>query len=428
MVTVKKYSLRFLILLLSFTVVLIVVLAVRYDSVDLRLRMDEAEGLETSWKYVQEETVTELSLPIHLEGVEGNEWEIYNQLPVKLSDDDYLCLRASNQELKVYVDGEVIYQRLTGEDTYIGRVIWGNWNLVPLKAEYAGKEIRVAYSTPYQEYQGFVNDITYGSKNENLYSIIKENALNFVISLIMLLVGIMLLIIGILMKIKKVPERSMIYLALFTILFAMWMMGETKMLQFVTGNPVLATTMHFWGFLLFPIPLLLFVGESYESHHPQIVPALFVGFVANFIVTASLQLFKIYDFLTTIWTTHVMCVLTILFLLADLLMEIIKYQNKRASRLLKAFCIFFGLALFQIASFYLEDIVTLSVTRYMGIGYLVIIIYISVDILLRMQEILESRKEREYFEKLAYTDLLTDSRNRSAYIRDMDHYFAVIKK
>lgn len=403
-----------------FSVLCLLFLSYQYNDIDLHLNTERAVPFATAWIYGDSSTRQELELPAELAIPAGDDYTITNTLPTDLVEGSSICIRTSSQSVRVFIDHKLLYENGTDKSLSFGKVIGSNWNIVRIPRGNAGKKIELVFNSPYQSLSGVINPIVYGSKSSLLFYILQQQIWGFIIFILIFSIGMGLLFAYLIMKIKmKIQNnQSILYLSLFSILFSVWLLSESKMLQFFTGNQIIVSLPAFFSLLLFPLPLLLYIDTVYQSHHRRSMSVLFWIYLANFILNVTLQLLQIKDFFETLQIANILVIVGILAIFADCCIESFEYKNRDALHFLKSLCIFFLFASLELLSFYRRDY--LSVTKYLRVGFLIFIVLLTFDSISKVQKMIASKKEAEYFEKLAYSDLLTKGKNRTAYMKDMN--------
>ena len=139
--------------------------------------------------------------------------------------------------------------------------------------------------------------------------------------------------------------------------------------------------------------------------------------IVNAAICMVLEYLDILSLRDTITTSAVLIAIFCIYYMAVFLIEAFYYKDKRASNEVKAIFIymFFGTA--EIIHFYLNK--QKGASHFMLVGAT---IYIIIALFNQHRDYSERRKikeEKEYFEKIAYTDVLTGGYNRARYVRDL---------
>jgi diguanylate cyclase (GGDEF)-like protein len=140
--------------------------------------------------------------------------------------------------------------------------------------------------------------------------------------------------------------------------------------------------------------------------------------IVNAVVTLGLEYFDILGLTDTIDMTMVLIVLISVYYLGILLMETLLYKNEKAFRELKLLSIVFVSGIVEIAVYYING--QLVTSHFLHIGVLVYVILMLISQFKDYMDRKRIREEREYYAKMAYTDILTGGYNRARYMEDME--------
>ena len=135
-----------------------------------------------------------------------------------------------------------------------------------------------------------------------------------------MLLGIMNVVLGILMLIYWLfvhhwayVSKSMLYLGILTTDLGAWFCLETSSSILLSQNPVFHSYVTRMLLLLLPIPFMMFV-RHYLKARDRYLCRIFVWLdVAEIAVVLFLQLMDIRDLTQTLWMTHVMIGLAVLY-------------------------------------------------------------------------------------------------------------------
>lgn len=427
----KKYSFIplavILLLVLVFIVVCMASPSMVENPVKLGFNNEEYVFFNEGWKLETSNGYVDIpSLPAtDLETV-NNSITIVNTVPLDAEDPITILIRASMQSVVVYIEDEVQPILTEGDDTteFIGKTLGSRWTLVRLPSGSAGKEIKVVLSSSLDGLAGKVSDITLGSKVSNLYYIAETHGFTLVISAFIFLVGAVMVIVYLALG-KKNLNLSTLYLGLFIMLSALWIAGESRMLQFFFDNQFYVTRLAYFGLMLFPIPLVMYFQSAFDKHIKYADTCFFFAFVANFVVCLILQLTGVAEFYETIITINILLSLFVVYVIVACFIEFYKYQNRFAGQFLLTASILAVFGIAEFIAFFADDYMYTS--KVFSIGILVFVVVLGLRTIMDMRQINEKSIKSDYYSKLAYTDLLTDCKNRNAYYVDTATIFAKAK-
>lgn len=404
------------------SVIIMIVGSTLFVDESLEFQTEKAVDMNTGWDYIAPDgTSQRIALPVKLDVPAGEDVIIAKMLPQKAIAGETICIRTSMQSLQVFSDGKMLYEFGVDPRSYIGKTPGSCWNLVRIPAECAGNQIQLVFNSAYPSYSGSLNSIFYGSKSAILFRIIKEFGFGFVISVALCMLGIIMLVLYCSQHGFLLRTNDVLSLSLFAILISLWFLGESKMLQFFTGNQFVITNLSFLALLLFPMPLTLYLRNAYKPHHRNYLKSFFLGFLIVFFVCVFLQITGTADFYETLFIPNGLLLLLLTYLLVSLFYELIKYHNEQAKRQLFAFTFPILFAILEFYHFYAGNYLTIS--KYTKIGVLIYTVLLSIQAIRKMQLQAERGRDARYFERLAYQDFLTQGRNRTAYCHDVEEIF-----
>lgn len=415
----------YILMAISFAVLLLLPNVFPTDSISF-FAEEQAIPFNTGWEYVSSDgTRTSVELPTTLDIPAGEECTIVGTLPMAQISGQTLLIRTTMQSLKVYINDELLYERGT-DDNFLGKAYGSSWNDVRIPSSAAGAEIKLVFCSPYESSSGILNGIVRGSKTACLYSIFQANYFTLFAGLIIIVTSVLLFVYYIYFWRTLDKSKSRLYLSLFCFLIGIWVLGESKMLQFVIGNSTIVTKMSFLALMLFPIPFLLHLSSLFDEHfkHRYVYIGIF-AFILNFIVCFILQMLDIVDFFESMISAQILIILCMGFALVSCIYEVVRYKNSRACPVLLGLVILSVCGLVELlmsfANIYERTSFVLSV------GILAFTAIISSQALSDTKMLGSSVAEAKYYQALAYTDLLTGGKNRTAYFKDVQGVPEILK-
>lgn len=134
------------------------------------------------------------------ENTAENRIVIENRLPETNFSDAYLRLGSSQQEIKVYLDGKKIGTFESMRKTNHGKTGGAGWTFIKLPQDYAGKQIRIEFSSSYTNMSGRIGRIWIGSKGELVADLFLDSIGAFGIAVSLFLLAGFILIMNVKMK------------------------------------------------------------------------------------------------------------------------------------------------------------------------------------------------------------------------------------
>ncbi len=406
----RTISITILVLLLGtlFTI------AMLYTTTNYRLALGTPTSLNTDWYYRVDDTETipieELPSRITLE--ERTPYTIETILPTSFSDPQHILIRTSLANITVTLDGNILYEaNFENEKTYAS-----TWHIIDIPQNSDGQTLSLTFDTPYASMRGIINEITYGDLTSLYTQIFRDFGLRLSLGLITLFIGIVFVLTSLILR---KDNQYTIYIGVFAIIFSFWLISESRMLQFMIGNPNILGSLSYISIALFPLPLAIYIRNVLIVDHKHFFSFVCVFFAINTVLVTTLHFTGIASFFETVTISIIMLLISVIIMLVLLIIEYKKYRSKLV---LKVFIIFLIVAFFtflEVVIFSLSDFRRTSDFAATGLGLILIIIFINF-----IQFSLKNYKgslERTLYERLAYTDQLTGAFNRFAYFKDIDH-------
>lgn len=243
---------------------------------------------------------------------------IYNALPMISDSSKYFCFLSANQDIKVYIDDELIYDTLGKSVRPFGNTDGARWHFIQLIPEYSRKSIVMEISSPFTAYSGRINNIYIGTEIDIYASIFREFGFSFAMGVVLVVVAIIFLAVYIIGRISKFIWSNYLYLSFFTMGVAVWLICESRMGQVVFNNMFLIYLMNNAALMLLPMPILLYTNDIEKGRFGREINLMCWIFVVNFIAQISFQVTNICDFPQMVWITHILIIMILITVLISL--------------------------------------------------------------------------------------------------------------
>lgn len=338
------------------------------------------------------------------------------QIPDTLDGELLLGIRDYISFLSVSLDEKEIYSY---EDTYWEKGV--GWRTVELPADCAGKTITLVLRNPqtfYHAHPPFVGNVLLGEKNAVFLQILSENISSLILGSLSILTGIIVWAIAWTMakKIDSSERKGFTNLGIFIMLAGLWLITDSCILQFCTTRTALVYLISFCAFMLMPYFLLKFV-EKMTFCKNRTIPLLAGLHLCNMAICLLLYLFHIVPIHRTLFSAHLLIVLSILVIFKQAIWEARRYQNRE----LKLISI--GLVLLILCGgtafffFYRQDPIY---SLFYGVGIVLFIFCLLLAALEHLRSyMIASATAREY-KKLAHLDMMTHLGNRTAFLKQQE--------
>lgn len=195
---------------------------------------------------------------------------IEKRLPEMNFSDAYLRLGSSQQEIRVYLDGEKIYTFESMRKINHGKTGGASWIFIKLPQDYAGKTIRIEFLSSYNNLSGRIGGVWIGSKGELIADIFLDSIGAFSIAISLFLLAIFVLVMN--RKLKKLEtEFHGYHVALLLIFIGLWIFCQSQYQIFLFNNYAVCYFIEFSVLYLFPVLLNHYLQVGFHLYHEKIL-------------------------------------------------------------------------------------------------------------------------------------------------------------
>jgi len=336
-------------------------------------------------------------------------------LPKEDVADASVAFQTAHVDIEITIDGKMVYSLYPGNPKR-NKSTGYRWNFVKLMETDAGKEMTIRIIPAYNGVTPG-NAFYFGKEMDINKSICIANAPRFLLSVLILIIGLILFVYACLIVEREKADESLIHFAIFSILLAFWSIMESPISDLFGIYPVVNMVVDHYALMVMPVSFVLFIRNVF-SNEDSIVWRIYI--YLNVVIIAArtmLQITAISDLKQTLWMTQFSIVL---FVVIGVVMGIREIRMSKLTRQMKINfgCIFFIFAttLFELVLFQVFN----KRSIYAMLGFVVYVVVMSVEMVKQSRRMMERAHEAELYRKLAYTDELTGVYNRTAFQHDMD--------
>lgn len=393
--------------------VLLIGLALFFPGPSVSFKSDDIFPFNTGWSLLSSYGEEAITLPNQIDSAPGQPVTISHSLSSDFQHARALRIRCSQQSIEVYLNGELLSSFGT-EETPVFHSLGSYWQIIQLPPDSDGKLLTISLTSPYAIRNGRLNEIYAGGSDALLLDLFYTYLPRFAVSLLILLLGALLLVFYLVLRfLFSVKNSSLLYLGAFGVFASLWLLGESRMLQFFIDSPLVMNVGTFLGLSAFPIPLNMYFGECCGKRGSRIFHAAMLVQFFYFILSVILQLCGMYDFFQIMPVQQILLGLNLVLALAVLIYETAAKHNENAKRLLPSLGILSLCGLTELAMFYFFP--TFETARLFRIGILGFLILLTIRSMQLAYQLISRGQEATYYERLANTDVLTRGFNRTAY-------------
>ena len=186
----------------------------------------------------------------------GDTLQIGCQLADSLPADSWLYLANNYMHITARVDGETVFESGTLPQQQIGSENGRIWVGFPLSQDYESKTLTLTIECTDIDYFFDPGTLLIGCHNDLNRRLLSENGELLVQSAVLLLFGAALCAYSLSIRPYAIRFgfRCFLLLGLFCLDCALWLLTDSYMFQFVTGNGSLRYMLAFFSFLMLPLP------------------------------------------------------------------------------------------------------------------------------------------------------------------------------
>ena len=375
------------------------------NPLDLGLSFGEVTPLNDAW---QTESGEVLTLPVDLALPSHRVHTISRVLPPSFSETRILLVRGSLQSVQVTLDDQVIY-RVWYEDE--NTLHASAWHMIEVPSNSAGRTINLTFYSPYEAMSGRLNEISYGLSSSIHGHIFAMYAHRLMIGFIILFLGLFIVMLTFFSPLIRAKGYG--HIGFFLAAISFWILGESRMLQYVTSSPVIIGSVSYLSLALIPIPMALYINHHVLRKPFLIFYVLFFLYIVNFFFVVLMQAFGVADFFETVLMTLSFIVIGMVIAFGVIFYE--RYVMKITANhdFTHALSIIFVFTLLEFGVFLLGDFTVTS--RFLLLGVIILSIFVSINLIEYLVERVRSGYEKDMYARLAYTDMLTGGKTRLAF-------------
>ena len=316
----------------------------------------------------------------------------------------------AHQSVAVYADGEELYT-LETSDSIWGETPGWRWCFVVLPDGVSRVCVQL---TPCYQMAAHQEQIFYiGGGNDIYMGLLQQSMFAFLISMIILLVGIYITLYWIVINKGKQVDGTLLYLGIFSILLGLWSANETNMSALIFVNRQAGSYLAFVTLMVMPMAFLLFVKSFLEIHDNRCWKIIFAMNFAVIILDHILNMTGLYEFRQSLWITHLIILLVIVYVLVAIINKMVKRQlDQKLKYCVGMLILVFLAAIIDLIGYYRTGN---NAGVFGRIAFLIFILLFGIMTARQTVASLKKVRRAEELEQFALNDTMTGMYNRNAY-------------
>lgn len=380
-------------------------------------KWDKIYELSSGWYYETDEgrqTIASLPAEIDAGDEETDTLAMFCRLPELISENSVLQLNGNHMALEVFVDEKRVYEHGIDQNAPVGKILGNPWLLIDLPDDAAGRELSIRFTSPYGKGHFHVPEISFGDKADVLRQFLYDNIQTIALCMTAFIFATLILMLVAFFAIKKiqVDRNSLIYLAAFIFLAAIWIITDSSVLLLLSRNYVGIYIASHISFMMMPVPLMLFLRQI-TMYGEKTYAKLAAAYMINAMVLIGLFFFGVAELEKTLISTHLLMGIGVVVCVTLLIKERLMFHAKNTNVLLCGLSILgFGLIL-SLANFFLKP--QNDNSFYLRFILFILMIAMSYKGILQLLAMVKRGIASQTYKELAYIDIQTNLNNRTAF-------------
>lgn len=397
------------------TVVLLMVFSAGNAGMNYSSFNETVVYIEDGWTMTDSSgRVSEISLPYTVS-------DVACVIETKLPKVDDLLMSPTIEIYSNYTDVRVIYD---GSEIYfypeqapVPKGTGNTYHYLRLPDNSAGKTLRIEFAGQLGDSITYLlRPVGYGSRANMLHNVITQGLPIVAIASCMVMISVIIIAFSTVFRHNRLSKGYEIHLGIFTLLFSVYIVLETKMTMVLVARSTLVYTATFVLLALLSIPIFLGfmsnVDEKFRKYGYWIIAVCWL----NYTVQITLHFTGVANLRAMMPITHAVMIISICAMTALLILSGKAALNK---------C----LCAFPVGVGGIIDIILLAVNKpspnnnfFFSLGVIVFIISQFCQFISSYLKIYKDSIESSFLRTLAFTDVLTGLGSRTAYERTLADY------
>ena len=365
-------------------------------------------AISTADTAIPENALTQCE-PERIQDLDNGVQQIYFNIDQK-NDGDSLVFFTLHQYVDVFADGERIYSlNQTGG-------VWGHttgyvWCFVKLPKDVKQMEIRL---TPcYPEVAGQMREYYIGSEHEIYRTLLRRSMPEMVISVFIFIVGAVIALYWTVIHKSSQIDGTLLYFGTFSILLGLWSANETDVAALVLLNRQASAFAAFALLMAMPLAFILFIKSFLDIKDEKYWKIICSINILTMAISYVLNFTGIYEFRRSLWITHVVIILLLIYLFVVITGKIVKHRaDRRLRACVGALVLIIAGTVADLGRYYK----TSSNAGVLGkLSFLIFIIVLGIESAKQAIESLQKGRRAAELEQFALNDSMTGLYNRNAY-------------
>lgn len=368
---------------------------------------------------------------------EGDVIELKNTFPSFNYDDNTLETYLTYTSIQLFIDNKEIFtyglDRLDDN-----KMLCDGYRWISLPDDVADKDIYIKLIVSENNAVSSFKNIKWGNERDLMSSFAQERLLTIATGCFSVILAFFLLIIFMFSLRKKVVDKKLFYLSLYTFCIGLWLLTCEGILTLLLDNDIIIKYIEYVSLYTTPLAVLGFVANIIDekTNEPLFyLPAIAIGsasFGTLVFTTTILQLLNIVHFKQTLVIFHILIILLGIFLIINMIAVFKKQLSKNKivfiGMLIMILAVFIDICSFNI-QIYNHYITQTFVNNTTTIATMILLITLFESYYKSIRAIIIKTSNHELLQRLAFMDVLTELNNRAwyeQYITNLNSNYSMI--
>lgn len=248
----------------------------------------------------------------------GGKVTLFKQLPMDVCDNDSLCFESNNANLKVFIEGQEIYN-FKSEKNISGYGYGIVFHELGLSKAYVGRTVEIEFEGVYEGFGGAgISKVYISPADDYIHFKLIENAPGAVSSLIIGIFGMMLLFSFFFVRNGKDLPFDIAALGITSFVMGLWLFIDTNVPQILYGDIYVWRVLHRIIIFFVAFPLVAFFNSLTEHqrgiyHHVSLTLSVF--FLATLLISRYFFGIDMIDSFATIISAYLSTIVVVIFII-----------------------------------------------------------------------------------------------------------------
>lgn len=362
---------------------------------DPKVSKIESEYYNTGWELTVEGELEKrvVNLPFNDSALTGKIIHLKKVLPEEVNNKMVICTRSSQNDLYIYVNGELRNSHSTGNYDAMSYNLPSAYVFADLSKSDSQKEVEIVQ---FMKTNGVVNDVTMGYSGNVLFNIYNNNILMFTIATIMVILGALTIIMYLILSKKLISNRSIFYVGALNLAMGLWLLSESALRQWMYASFANTDISSYLTIEIVGVIAALYFDAIQDHRYHKIFTFCESVMIIQILLNCILAVTGMAAQYQTLILSHIWMGVTIAICIATLIRDIVKRKIKSYIVTAFGFVLFMILAIAELIQFYTDRRFTLGVL--LSFGLILLMFFTLTQIIVDELKLMKSKmKIREEF-------------------------------